>query len=55
MLSAESTSSPDDAPAPFDDEGGPGIGLSDIAMWVGEKKVLIGTVTLAAAAGSISK
>jgi tyrosine-protein kinase Etk/Wzc len=49
MLSADSTSPLAAAQAPFDDEDGPAIGLSDIATWLGEKKALIGVVTLAAA------
>ena len=51
MLSAESTTLLAAAQAPFaaaDDEG-PVVGLTDVLTWIGERKELIGAVTLAAA------
>jgi tyrosine-protein kinase Etk/Wzc len=51
MLSADSTTPLAAAQAPFDaaDDEGPAVGLTDILTWLGEKKKLIGAVTLAAA------
>jgi tyrosine-protein kinase Etk/Wzc len=55
MLSAESTTPLAAAQAPFDAAGDEGaeIGLTDILTWLGERKKLIGAVTLIAALGSI--
>ena len=56
MLSAESTTPLAAAQAPFDVEGdeGPVVGLTDLLTWLGEKKDLIGAITLAAALVSIA-
>ena len=51
MLSADSMTPLAAAQAPFDD--GPAIGLTDILTWIGEKKRLIGLVTVAAALVSL--
>ncbi|MEO8524814.1 MAG: Wzz/FepE/Etk N-terminal domain-containing protein [Caldimonas sp.] len=49
MLSAESTHPIAAAMALPDDDEGPAIRLTDIVTWLGERKALIGAVTLAAA------
>jgi uncharacterized protein involved in exopolysaccharide biosynthesis len=55
MLSAESTSPAADTQAPFEvaAEEGPVVGLTDVLTWLGERKKLIGTITLAAAVVSV--
>jgi tyrosine-protein kinase Etk/Wzc len=55
MLSAESTTPLAAAQAPFDAAGdeGPVVGLTDLLTWLGERKKLIGAVTLVAAVVSI--
>ena len=54
MLSAESTTPMAAAQAPFDDaDEGPAVGLADVVTWLGDKKALIGAVTLAAAIVSL--
>jgi len=52
MLSADSTTPLAAAQSPFDDDG-PAIGLTDILTWLGERKRLIGLVTIAAAGVSL--
>jgi len=47
MLSADSTTPHAAAQAQFDaDDEGPVVGLTDILTWLGERKRLIGAVTL---------
>ena len=54
MLSAESTTPMAAAQAPFDDaDEGPAVGLADVVTWLGDKKALIGAVTLGAAIVSL--
>ncbi|MEO5881111.1 MAG: Wzz/FepE/Etk N-terminal domain-containing protein [Caldimonas sp.] len=55
MLSADSTNPLDAAQASafVDEDEGPAVGLADVATWLGEKKGLIGAVTLAAAVVSL--
>ena len=54
MLSAEPLTPLTATQAPFaDSDDGPAIGLTDIATWLGEKKMLIGVVTLGAAIVSL--
>ena len=53
MLSADSTTPLAAAQAPFDDDDGPAIGLTDILTWLGEKKRLIAFVTVAGAVLSL--
>jgi tyrosine-protein kinase Etk/Wzc len=55
MLSAESTPPLAAAQLPFDagEDEGPVVGLTDILTWLGERKKLIGVVTLVAALGSL--
>ena len=56
MLSADSTN-PLDAAGQLlldDEDDGPAVGLADIATWLGERKLLIGAVTLAAAVVSLA-
>ncbi len=54
MLSADSTTPHAAAQAQFDaDDEGPVVGLTDILTWLGERKRLIGAVTLIAAVVSL--
>ena len=55
MLSADSTTPLAAAQALYDssDDDGPAVGLTDILTWLGEKKRLVGTVTLAVALASL--
>ena len=53
MLSADSTTPLAAAQAPYDDDDGPAVGLTDILTWLGERKRLIALVTLAAALVSL--
>ena len=54
MLSAESTTPLAAAQAPFDaDDDGPDVGLTDAFTWLGERKLLLGVVTVAAALVSL--
>ena len=55
MLSADSTNPLDAAQAVAfaGEDGPPSVGLADVATWLGEKKLLIGGVTLAAAVVSL--
>ncbi|MCE9659670.1 MAG: chain-length determining protein [Burkholderiales bacterium] len=55
MLSADSTNPLDAAQAAAfaDEDEGPTVSLADIATWLGERKALIGAVTLAAAVVSL--
>ena len=56
MLSADSTNPLDAAGQLLLDaeDDGPAVGLTDIATWLGERKLLIGAVTLAAAVVSLT-
>jgi tyrosine-protein kinase Etk/Wzc len=53
MLSADSTTPLAAAQALYDDDDAPGVALTDMLTWLGEKKVLIASVTAAAALASL--
>jgi tyrosine-protein kinase Etk/Wzc len=53
MLSADSTTPLAAAQALYDDDDAPGVALTDMLTWLGEKKVLIASVTAVAALASL--